>query len=82
MGKLIGMNVRPELAKTEKLLTWTALALLGSEEVVINQGEREDWSAGTIFVQKLPVATVNDGQGPSGSGKSEERDNEKEDRQP
>ena len=45
-------------------------------------GENEDRSAGKLVVPKFPVETMNDEQGPSGSGRNEERDDgEKEDRQ-
>ena len=63
--------VRPELAKIGKLLTRIALAPFGCEEVVIKHGEREDRSAGKLVVPKLPVETMSDEQGLSGSGKNE-----------
>ena len=79
---LIVMNVRPELEISRKLLTSTALALFGCEAILMKHGEREDRSAGNLVVPKLPIETMNDEQGPSGSGKNEERHNEeREERQ-
>ena len=59
-------KVRPELEITGKLLTRTALAPFGCEEIVIKHGEREDRSAGNLVVPKLPIKTMSDEQRPSG----------------
>ena len=52
---LLVMNLRPESAKTGKLLTRIALAPFGCEEVMIGHVEREDRSAGKLVVPKLPT---------------------------
>ena len=54
-----------------KLLTGTALAPFGCEEVVIWYGEREYRSSGELIVPKLPAETMKDEQEPSGSGRVE-----------
>ena len=80
---LIVMNWRPELAITGKLLTSTAQAPFGCDEVKRRYGDREDPSAEELVMPKLPVETMSDERGPSGSRKSKERDDEEqEDRQP
>ena len=43
---------------------------------MIRHGERENRSAGELVVPKLPVETMSDEQGPSGSGRRKERDDE------
>ena len=53
----------PELAITEKLLTRTALAPFGCEEVKIKHGENEDRSADKLVVPKVPGETTNIEQG-------------------
>ena len=67
---LIVMNVKPELAKSGKLLTRTALAPFGCEEVKIKHGEEEDKSAGRLVIPKFPDVTGSEEQGPSSSGKN------------
>ena len=77
------LTVRPELAITGKPLTRTALAPFGCEEVIRRYLGRGGQSAVELVVPKLPIETMNDEQGSSGSGKSKERDDEEqEDRQP
>ena len=67
---------------TENLLTRSALAHCGCEEFVIRDGEHENRSPGELVIPKPPVKTMSDQQGPSGSKKSKERDDEaQEDRQ-
>ena len=68
---LIMTIVRPELAITGELLTRTALAPFGCEEMVIKHVGREDRSAGKLGVPKPPIETRNDEQGPSGSRKND-----------
>ena len=66
-----------------KLLTRTALAPFGCEEVKIKHGGNYDRSAGKLVVPKFSVEIMKDEQGSSGLGRNEERDDEeKEDRQP
>ena len=80
---LIVMSVKPELAISGKLLTRTALAPFGCEEVRIKHGENEDKSAGKLVVPSFPDEKMNEEQGLSGSGRNRERDDkEGEDRQP
>ena len=77
------MSVKPELAISEKLLNRTALAPFGCEEVKIKHGKNEDNSESKLVVPKFPVEEMKDEQGPSRSGKKEERDDEeKENRLP
>ena len=77
------MSVKKELAISGILLTRTALAPLGCEEVRIKHGENKDKSAGKLVVPSFPDETMNEEQGPSGSGRNRERDEkEREDRQP
>ena len=71
---LIVMNVKPELLISGKLLTRTALAPFGCEEVKIKQGEEEDKSAGRLVIPKFPDETGSEEQGPSSSGKNQKRD--------
>ena len=79
----IVMSVKPEMAISVKLSTRTALAPFGCEGVKIKHKENEDTSASKLVGPMFPVETNNDEQGPSGSGKIEERDyEEEEDRQP
>ena len=59
-------------------MTRTALAPFGCKEIVKRYGEREDWSADELVFSKLPVRTMNDEQGISGSGKNKERDGEEQ----
>ena len=76
-------SVKPELPISGKLLTRTVLATLDCEEVKIKHGKNEDKSADKLVVPKFPDETMNDEQGPSGSGKNEKRDDkEEEERQP
>ena len=49
---LIVMNMKPELAISAKLLTRTALAPFGCEEVKITQGEEDDKSAGRLVARR------------------------------
>ena len=56
------------------LLTWTALAPFGSEEIKINHGEEEDKSAGRLVITKFPNGTGNEEQGPSSSSDQAGRD--------
>ena len=71
---LIVMNMKPESMISGKLLRRTALALFGSEEVKIKQGEEEDKSAGRLIIPKFPDGTMNEEQGPSSLGKNQKRD--------
>ena len=57
-----------------KLLTRTALAPFGCEEVKIKQGEEEDKSAGRLVIPKFPDETGSEEQSPSSSGKNQKRD--------
>ena len=57
---LIVMNMKPESMISGKLLRRTALALFGSEEVKIKQGEEEDKSAGRLIIPKFPDGTMNE----------------------
>ena len=75
---IIGMNVRPELAVTGKLLTRTALAPFGCDEFVIRHRKGENRSAGELVVPKFPVETMSEEQGPPGSGRGKERDDEEQ----
>ena len=78
---LIVMSVKPELAKSGKLRTRTALAPFGCEQCKIKHGEEEDKSAGSLLVSKFPDGTRNEEQGPSRSGRNQKRDDkEGEDR--
>ena len=56
-------NVRPELVKTGKLLTRTALAPFGFKEIGIQLREHEDPSVGKLVVSNLPTETMNEEQG-------------------
>ena len=71
---LILMNVMPELAISGKLLTGTALAPFGCEELKIKHGEEKDKSSGRLGIPKFPGGTGSDEQGPSSSGKNQNRD--------
>ena len=55
---LIVMNWRPELAITGKLLTSTAQAPFGCDEVKRRYGYLEDPSAEELVMPKLPVETM------------------------
>ena len=81
---LIILNVRSELATTEKLLTQNSVPPISCERIAMKYGEREDQSAGKLLVPKLPVETMEGNeQGPSSSRQNYERDEEDyEDRQP
>ena len=82
-AEFIVLSLKPELAIAGKLLTRTALAPFGCKEALIKHEEKEDRSDSKLVVPKLPVETTNDEQGPSGSGKKEERhEKEKKYRQP
>ena len=70
---IILKNVKPELAISGKLLTGTALAPFGCEEVKIKH-EEEDKSAGGLVIPKFPGGTGSEEQGPSSSGKNQNRD--------
>ena len=69
---LIVLNARSELKITGKLLTTTALAPFGYEEVVIRHEEQDDRSAGELVVPKLSTEAMIGEQGPSGSGKNKD----------
>ena len=71
---LIVMNVKPELTISGRLLTRTALAPFGCEEIKIKHGEEEDTSAGRLVIPKFPDGTGSEEQGPSSSGKNRKRD--------
>ena len=71
---LIVMIVKLELLISGKLLTRTALAPFGCEEVKIKQGEEEDKAAGRLVIPKFPDETGSEEQGPSSSGKNQKRD--------
>ena len=71
---LIVMNEKPELAISGKLLTRTALASFGLDEIKINHGEEEDKSAGRLVIPKFPDGTGTEEQGSSSSGKNQKRD--------
>ena len=73
---LVVVNESPELTISGKLLTRTALAPFGCQKYVIKIGECGDRSADELFRPKLPVETMNDGQGLSGSGNNKEQDEE------
>ena len=75
---LIVMNEKPELAISGKLLTRTALAPFGCEEVKIKQGEEEDKSAGRLVIPKFPDGTRSEDQGLLNSGRNQKRDNKEE----
>ena len=49
---LILMSVKPELLISWRLLTRTALAPFGREEIKIKYGEEEDKSAGRLVVSE------------------------------
>ena len=74
---LIVMNLKPELTISGKLLTGTALAPLGCEEIEIKHGEEEVKSAGRLVIPKFPDGTGKEEQGPSSSGKNQKRDDNK-----
>ena len=63
-----------ELAISGKLVTRTALAPFGCEEVKKKHGEEEDKSAGRLVVPKFTEETMNEEQGPSGFGRNQKRD--------
>ena len=71
---LIVMNVKPELAISGKLLTWTALASFGRDEIKINNGEEEGKSADRLVIPKFPDGTGTEEQGSLSSGKNQKRD--------
>ena len=75
---LIFLNARSELTINGKRLTRTALAPFGYEEVVIRHEEQDDRSAGELVVPKLSTEAMIGEQGPSGSGKNKERDDEEQ----
>ena len=78
---LIVMSVKPELAISGKLMTRTALAPFGCEDIKIKHGEEEDKSAGRLVVPKFPDGTRSEEQGHSSSGRNQKRDDkEGEDR--
>ena len=64
----------PELAISGKLLTGTALAPFGCEELKIKHGEEKDKSSVRLVIPKFPGGTGSDKQGPSSSGKNQNRD--------
>ena len=74
---LIVMSVKPELAICGKLLTRTALAAFGCEEIKIKHGVEEGRSAGRLVVSKFPDGTRSEEQGPSSSERNQKR-NDKE----
>ena len=59
---LIVMSLKPELAMSGKLVTRTAIALFGSEEIKIKHVEEEDKSAGRLVVLKFPDETWSEEQ--------------------
>ena len=80
-ASLIVMSVKPELAISGKLLTRTALAPFGCEEIKIMHGEEEDQSAGRLVVTKFPDGTMSERECPWSSGRNQKRDDkEGEDR--
>ena len=70
---LIVMNVKPELTISGSLLTRTALAPFGCEEIKVKHGE-EDKSAGKLVIPKFPDGIGSEKQGPSGSVNNQKRD--------
>ena len=71
---LIVMNEKPELTISGSLLTRTALAPFGCEEIEVKLGEEEDKSAGRLVIPKFSDGTGSEKQGPSSSGNNQKRD--------
>ena len=74
---LIVMSVKQELAISWKLVTRTALAPFGCEEIKIKHGEQEDKSAGRLVVPKFPDEMRSEEHGPLSSRRNQKRDNKK-----
>ena len=68
---LIVMSVKPELAISWKLVTRTALAPFGCEDIKIKHEEQEVKSAGRLVVPKFPDEMRSEEQGPSSSRKTQ-----------
>ena len=60
---IILMSVKPELPVSWKLLTRTAVATFGCEEIKIKHGEGEDKSAGRLVVTKYSDVARSEEQG-------------------
>ena len=84
-ASLILTSVKPELTVGGTLQTRTFLAPIGSEEIKVVHGEKEDKSAGRLIIPKFPEGVRTEEQGPpnskdrsegddgqGGSGRSEE----------
>ena len=72
---LIVMSVKPELAISWKLVTRTALAPFGCEEIKIKHREQEDKSAGRLVVPKFSDEMKSKEKGTSSSRRNQKRDN-------
>ena len=68
-ASLILTSVKSEMKAVGTLQTRTFLAPFGCEEIKVVHGEKQDRSAGTLIIPKLPEGTKNDEQGPSSSKK-------------